>query len=110
MLAGNAKYERASDLPATVPVFPLSGALLLPRVHMPLNIFEPRYLAMIDSALGGAGRSQEALDHLFELMKREREWNDGAAQKQLLTFFEVWGPKDPATIAGRRRLSLLLFS
>jgi putative thioredoxin len=61
-------------------------------------------------ALGGAGRSQEALDHLFEIMKREREWNDGAAQKQLLAFFEVWGPKDPATVAGRRRLTLLLFS
>jgi len=60
--------------------------------------------------LGGAGRGQDALDHLFEIMKRDRDWNDGAAQKQLLAFFEVWGPKDPATIAGRRRLSSLLFS
>lgn len=43
------------DLPQTLPVFPLTGALLLPRARLPLNIFEPRYLAMIDDALG-AGR------------------------------------------------------
>ena len=41
-----------SDLPDTMPVFPLSGALLLPRGHLPLNIFEPRYLNMIADALG----------------------------------------------------------
>jgi uncharacterized protein len=40
-----------ADLPATVPIFPLQGALLLPRGKLPLNIFEPRYLAMIDDAL-----------------------------------------------------------
>ncbi len=42
-----------SDVPSVVPVFPLSGALLLPRAELPLNIFEPRYLAMIDDALAG---------------------------------------------------------
>lgn len=41
------------DLPAEIPVFPLSGALLLPGGHLPLNIFEPRYLAMVDAALKG---------------------------------------------------------
>ena len=41
------------NLPAAFPVFPLPGALLLPRGKLPLNIFEPRYLAMIDDALGG---------------------------------------------------------
>jgi Lon protease-like protein len=49
--AGNARYRTAKDLPGTVPVFPLSGALLLPGGRMPLNIFEPRYLEMIDHAL-----------------------------------------------------------
>ncbi|HVY58903.1 MAG TPA: LON peptidase substrate-binding domain-containing protein [Xanthobacteraceae bacterium] len=49
----NAVYRGPSDLPETIPVFPLSGALLLPRGQMPLNIFEPRYLAMIDDALRG---------------------------------------------------------
>ena len=47
----NAQYRGPIDLPGTIPVFPLPGALLLPRGQMPLNIFEPRYLAMIDDAL-----------------------------------------------------------
>jgi Lon protease-like protein len=47
----NAHYHGPADLPETIPVFPLPGALLLPRGQMPLNIFEPRYLAMIDDAL-----------------------------------------------------------
>ncbi len=52
-MAGNRRYESAGDLPERIPVFPLSGALLLPSGQMPLNIFEPRYLAMIDDALAG---------------------------------------------------------
>ncbi len=47
----NAIYKGPDDLPDVIPVFPLPGALLLPRGQMPLNIFEPRYLAMIDEAL-----------------------------------------------------------
>jgi uncharacterized protein len=46
-------YRKPTDLPETIPVFPLSGALLFPRGQMPLNIFEPRYLNMIDDALAG---------------------------------------------------------
>ena len=46
----NAEYRGPSDLPEVIPVFPLPGALLLPRGQMPLNIFEPRYLAMVDDA------------------------------------------------------------
>ncbi|GGB38783.1 ATP-dependent protease [Roseibium aquae] len=53
MQAGNAIYETIADLPPVLPVFPLSGALLLPRTQLPLNIFEPRYIDMIDSALSG---------------------------------------------------------
>jgi Lon protease-like protein len=49
----NSVYRGPADLPRTIPVFPLSGALLLPRGQMPLNIFEPRYLAMVDDALAG---------------------------------------------------------
>ena len=45
-------YDSIIDLPDTVPVFPLDGVLLLPRGHLPLNIFEPRYLQMFDDALG----------------------------------------------------------
>ncbi len=47
----NAEYQQPGDLAEVIPVFPLPGALLLPRGQMPLNIFEPRYLAMIDDAL-----------------------------------------------------------
>jgi Lon protease-like protein len=47
----NADYRGPSDLPEVIPVFPLPGALLLPRGQMPLNIFEQRYLAMVDDAL-----------------------------------------------------------
>jgi Lon protease-like protein len=45
------RYRKPDDLPQRIPVFPLSGALLLPRADLPLNIFEPRYLAMIENAL-----------------------------------------------------------
>ena len=47
----NAEYRGPGDLPEVIPVFPLPGALLLPRGQMPLNIFEPRYLAMVDDSL-----------------------------------------------------------
>lgn len=50
--AGNARYRTEKDLPETVPVFPLEGALLLPGGRLPLNIFEPRYLEMVDHMLG----------------------------------------------------------
>ena len=46
-------YHRAADLPQVIPVFPLPGAILLPRGQLPLNIFEPRYLNMIDDAMAG---------------------------------------------------------
>ena len=52
----NATYRGPGDLPEVIPVFPLAGALLLPRGQMPLNIFEPRYLAMVDDALADRHR------------------------------------------------------
>jgi Lon protease-like protein len=53
MQVGIATYEGPDDLPDLIPVFPLPEALLLPRGQMPLNIFEPRYMAMIDHAMAG---------------------------------------------------------
>ncbi|WP_431320728.1 LON peptidase substrate-binding domain-containing protein [Rhizobium sp. YTU87027] len=53
MQVGNARYLKPGDLPDTIAVFPLGGALLLPTGQLPLNIFEPRYLAMFDAALSG---------------------------------------------------------
>ena len=48
----NPRYQEISDLPTHLPLFPLAGALLLPRVDLPLNVFEPRYLAMVEDAMG----------------------------------------------------------
>ena len=65
MQAGNAHYRLAKDLPSTIPIFPLEGALLLPGGRMPLNIFEPRYLQMVDEAVAGSrliGIIQPSLD------------------------------------------------
>jgi hypothetical protein len=65
VLAGNRLYETAADLPARVPVFPLAGALLLPNGQLPLNVFEPRYLEMLDAAMAGSrviGMIQPAFD------------------------------------------------
>jgi Lon protease-like protein len=53
MQAGNVHYRTGKDIPATLPVFPLSGVLLLPGGRLPLNIFEPRYLQMMDDAIAG---------------------------------------------------------
>ena len=61
-------------------------------------------------ALNAAGKKQEALDHLLHIVRRKRDWNEEAARKQLVKFFEAWGPKDEFTLQGRRKLSSILFS
>jgi Lon protease-like protein len=71
----NRIYERPSQLPGVIPIFPLAGALLLPRRPLPLSIFEPRYLAMVDDALAGErligmiqpSRDEETSDNWTEL-------------------------------------------
>jgi len=61
-------------------------------------------------ALNALGRREEAADALLEIVKRDRSWNEDGGRKQLLQFFDAWGPTDPNTIAARRKLSSLLFS
>ena len=61
-------------------------------------------------ALAAAGRKEEAVDHLLEVVRRNREWNEDGARKALVQLFEAWGPTDEATVGGRRRLSSILFS
>ncbi|MFD1746323.1 thioredoxin [Rhizobium helianthi] len=56
------------------------------------------------------GKRDEAAEHLLYIMKKDRTFDDDGARRQLLEFFETWGPKDPATIAARRKLSSILFS
>jgi putative thioredoxin len=60
-------------------------------------------------ALNAMDNRAGAVDALIEAIKRDRAWNEEAARKQLLKFFEAWGFDDPATLAGRRKLSTLLF-
>ena len=68
--------------------------------------------ARIDYALAltAGGNKAEAVEQLLEAVRRDRKWNEEAARKQLVKLFEAWGPKDPATLDGRRRLSSILFS
>ena len=61
-------------------------------------------------ALNARDRRDEAVDHLIAIIKADRGWNEDGARKQLLQFFEAWGPMDEASVAGRRKLSTLLFS
>ena len=61
-------------------------------------------------ALNGKGRRQDALEQLITIVKRDRKWNDDGARKQLVQFFDAWGPTDDATIEGRKRLSSILFA
>jgi putative thioredoxin len=61
-------------------------------------------------ALNANGDRTEATNRLLEIVKRDRKWNDDGARKQLVQFFEAWGPTDEATIEGRKRLSTILFS
>ncbi len=61
-------------------------------------------------ALNAAGKRAEAVEQLIAIVKRDRKWNEDGARKQLVQFFEAWGPTDEATVAGRKRLSSVLFS
>ena len=88
------------------------------RARSMLSQFEDRIAANADDhearielavALNAAGDRDGAVDALIEAIRRDRAWNEEAARKQLLKFFEAWGFEDPATKAGRRKLSTLLF-
>lgn len=61
-------------------------------------------------ALNGRDRREDALIHLLDIVKRDRAWNEDAARKQLLQFFEAWGPADPLTLKGRKKLSAIMFA
>ena len=81
---------------------------LLARIAADPKDFEARYeLAVAQFA---AGEREAAIDQLMEIFKTNRAWNEEAARKQLLKFFEAMGPTDPLTLAGRRKLSSLMFS
>ncbi|MHA6262968.1 thioredoxin [Arenibacterium sp. CAU 1754] len=61
-------------------------------------------------ALYASGQVEEAVDHLLDLFRRDREWNDGAAKTQLFTIFDALKPNDPVVLNGRRKLSSMIFA
>ena len=61
-------------------------------------------------AMNSQNRRNDAADQLIEIVRRDRKWNEDGARKQLVQFFEAWGPADEATVAGRKRLSSILFA
>ncbi|ETX15962.1 thioredoxin [Roseivivax halodurans JCM 10272] len=61
-------------------------------------------------ALQAAGRTQEAVDHLLDLFRRDRSWNDEAAKTQLFTIFDALKPNDPIVLNGRRKLTSMIFA
>jgi putative thioredoxin len=68
--------------------------------------------ARLDLAMArfGAGARERAIDELLAMIRMDRKWNDDGARKQVVKFFEALGPTDPLTLAGRRKLSAILFS
>jgi putative thioredoxin len=61
-------------------------------------------------AMNSKNRRMEAAEQLIEIVRRDRKWNEDGARKQLVQFFEAWGPTDEATVNGRKRLSSILFA
>jgi len=94
-------------VPAGAPVDEALSALARHLEQQP-DDFEKRMEYAV--ALNAAGQRIEAADQLLYIFRKKRDWNGDAARKQLVQFFEAWGPKDEATLAGRRKLSSLLFA
>ncbi|MEP9376639.1 thioredoxin [Aquabacter sp. CN5-332] len=101
--AARAALELAEQAASLGDIAPLEAAIAAdPADHQ----------ARFDLALALNARNKRdlALQHLLDIVKRDRAWNEDGARKQLLQFFEAWGPTDPHTVAGRRKLSTILFS
>jgi putative thioredoxin len=130
-LSGKGEYSAARELLSRVPKDQLGHAEIA-AAHSALELAEQASKAMGESdqfrarlekdpndhearfelgtALFGAGQREEGIDELLTLYRKDRNWNEEAARKQLVKFFEVMGPTDPLTLSARRRLSSLMFS
>ncbi len=93
---------------AETPVDEGEIATLRQKVEAEPENFEARF--ELAQKLNAAGQRKEALEQLLAIIEKDRQWNDEAARKELLKFFEAWGPNDPLTAEGRRRLSAILFA
>jgi putative thioredoxin len=130
-LTGKGEYSAARELLSRVPKEQLDHAEIA-AAHSALELAEQAQKAMGESdkylarlakdandhearfelgtALFGAGQREEGIDELLTLYRKDRAWNDEAARKQLVKFFEVMGSADPLTLSSRRKLSSLMFS
>ncbi|MDH6269791.1 putative thioredoxin [Rhizobium sp. SG_E_25_P2] len=124
------QWERARDLLASLPDDKKTDAVVAPLLAKLAQIEEARKLGdpralehelalnpdhhdarmKLAKILNVEGDREGAAEHLFYIMKKDRAYDDDGARRQLLQFFDVWGVKDPATIAARRKLSSILFS
>ncbi len=93
---------------AETPVDEGEIAELKQKVEANPDDFEARM--QLAEKLNAAGQREEAMEQLLYIIRRDRSWNDEAARKELLKFFEAWGPNDPMTVEGRKKLSAILFS
>lgn len=109
-VSGHAGIARARSALALAEAAPASAdtAEFDRRIAADPNDLEARY--ELASALMAAGDRDRAADQLFEILQRDKEWNDGAARKRLLQFLEIVGLEDPWAAAQRRRLSAILFT
>jgi len=89
---------------------PAAGDIETLRAKLAADPKDPQARFDLALALSAKGDRSGALDELLAVVAKNRSWNDDAARKQLLQLFDAWGPADPSTIAGRQRLSSLLFA
>ena len=101
--AAHAALELAEQAKAVGPVGELEKKIAV-------NPLDHQARFDLATALSAAGKRADAVEHLIAIVKRDRKWNEDGARKQLIQFFEAWGPTDEATVDGRKRLSSILFS
>jgi len=124
------QWERARDLIAALPPEQAKDAAIsalatrLAQIEEARKLGDPRALEQelslnpdahearvkLAKILNVEGDREGATDHLIAIMKKDRAWDDDGARRQLLQFLEVWGFKDPASVAARRKMSSILFS
>jgi putative thioredoxin len=80
------------------------------RARLAANADDHEARLELATALFGGGQRETGIDELLALYRKDRAWNDEAARKQLVKFFEVMGPTDPLTVSSRRKLAALMFS
>ncbi|WP_339777253.1 thioredoxin [uncultured Thalassospira sp.] len=80
------------------------------RAHAEANPTDTQAKFDLGMALFAANKREEAVQTMIEIIRKDREWNEDGARTQLIKFFEAWGPMDPASVAGRRALSTVLFA